>query len=69
MPSLSLLRRRDPWWEIDGHAARRTRRKQQFVAGLAFLAALAAVGAAAFAWAVQLGIAGAFGVHAALGIG
>ncbi|MEW6224252.1 MAG: hypothetical protein AB1627_06455 [Chloroflexota bacterium] len=69
MPSLSLFHRRDPWWEVDGPAARHARRKQQLVAGIAFTAALVAVGAAAFAWAVQLGIAGAFGVHAALGIG
>jgi hypothetical protein len=69
MPTMSLFRRRDPWWEVDGSAARRSRRKQRVVAGLAFMAALAAVGAAAFAWAIQLGIAGAFGVHAALGIG
>jgi len=69
MPSLSLFRRRDPWWEVDGPAARRARRKQQLVSGAAFLAATVAVGAAAFAWAIQLGIAGALGVHAALGIG
>jgi hypothetical protein len=64
-----VFRRRDPWWEVDGAAARRARRKHRFVSGVAFFAALAAVVAAAFAWAVQLGIAGAFGVHAALGIG
>jgi hypothetical protein len=39
------------------------------VAFVALLTSLAAVGGAAFAWAVQLGIAGAFGVHAALGLG
>lgn len=69
MPSLSMFRRRDPWWEMDGHAARRARRRHQFVASVAFVASLGAIAAAAAAWAIQLGIAGMFGVHAALGIG
>ena len=69
MPSLSLIRRRDPWWEADGSAARRVRRKQRMISGVAFVAALAALGGAAIGWAIQLGIAGALGFHAALGIG
>ena len=69
MPSISLLRRRDPWWEADGPAARRERRRQRFVAGLAFTAALTAVGAATIGWAIELGIAAGFGVRVTLGIG
>jgi len=69
MPSISLLRRRDPWWEADGPAARRARRRQRFVSGVAFMAALAAVGGAAIAWAIELGMAAGFGVRVTLGIG
>jgi hypothetical protein len=69
MPSISLLRRRDPWWEADGRAARQARRRQRLVSALAFVTALAAVGSAAIGWAIALGIASSFGFHAALGIG
>jgi hypothetical protein len=69
MPSITLFQRRDPWWEADGRAARRARRRQLFVSGLAFAAALAAVGGAVVAWAIELGVAGAFGFHVTLGIG
>ncbi len=69
MPSLSLLRRRDPWWELDGPAARRARRRQRLMSGVAFVAALVAVGGAAIGWALRLGLAGALGIHATLGIG
>ncbi len=68
MPSLSL-RRRDPWWESDGKAARRARRQRTVVSSLAFVAALAALGAAAFAWSVELGLASMIGVHARLPFG
>jgi len=66
---MSLLRRRDPWWEADGRAARRARRRQRFVSTLAFLAAVTAVGGAAVGWAIELGIAASLGFHAALPIG
>ena len=69
MPSLSLLKRRDPWWEADGPAARRARRRERVVAGAAFLAAVTAVGAAALAWSIQIGIAAMFGVRVTLAIG
>ncbi len=69
MPSLSLLKRRDPWWEVDGPAARRARRRERVVAGAAFLAAVTAVGAAALAWSIQIGIAAMFGVRVTLAIG
>jgi hypothetical protein len=69
MSTLSLFRRRDPWWELDGPAARRARRRRLLVSSIAFLTAASAVAAAAFAWSVQLGVAAALGVHAALPLG
>jgi hypothetical protein len=69
MPSSFLFNRRDPWWESDGPAARRARRHRQTVGAAAFATALLAIGAAAFAWSVQLGVAGALGIHAALPFG
>jgi hypothetical protein len=64
-----MFHRRDPWWEVDGPAARRARRRERLVAAAAFLASLTAVGAAAFAWSVQLGLAALLGVRAALPFG
>ena len=64
MPTLSLPRRRDPMWEIDGPAARRERRQRRAVSSVAFAASLVAVGAAALAWALQLGLGSVFGVSA-----
>ena len=64
--SLSLFRRRDPWWESDGAAARRARRRRQTMSTVAFATAVAAVGASAFAWSIQLGLAAAIGIQAAL---
>jgi hypothetical protein len=69
MSSLSLFRRRDPWWEADGPAARRARRRQRAMNTAAFAAAVAAIGASGLAWSIQLGVAGAVGIHAALPFG
>lgn len=69
MPSFPLFRRRDPWWEVDGPAARRTRRRQRIVAGLALAAALVAVCGAVVVWAIQLGLAGMLGTGGTFGIG
>ena len=69
MSSLSLFRRRDPWWEADGPAARRQRRKQRAMSSAAFAAAVAAIGATALAWSIELGLASAIGIHAALPLG
>jgi len=63
VPSFSPFNRRDPWWESDGPAARREHRRRRLVASLAFAAGIAAVGAAAFAWSLELGMAG---LHASL---
>jgi hypothetical protein len=67
MSTMSLFRRRDPWWEMDGPAARARRRRERIVSSIAFVAAIAAVVGAAFAWSIQVGLA-AF-LHAKLGIG
>ena len=69
MSSFSLFKRRDPWWESDGPAARREHRRRRFVATLAFAAGLTACAAATFAWSIELGLAAAVGIHAALPFG
>ena len=53
MPALAF-RRRDPWWGLEGPAARRRHRYQQFVSFVAFTASCAAVAGAGMAWAVHL---------------
>ena len=55
MPLLS--RRRDPYWDVDGSAARNSRRRQGVVSVLAFAAAIGAVIAAVIAWAGVMGVA------------
>ena len=45
MPTLAL-RRRDPWWGLEGPAARRRHRYERFVSTTAFLASLVALGGA-----------------------
>ncbi|HEV2006112.1 MAG TPA: hypothetical protein VGQ85_05800 [Candidatus Limnocylindrales bacterium] len=54
---LPLFNRRDPWWDVEGSAARRDRRRHRLVAMAAFVASLAAVSGATYAWAIQLGLA------------
>jgi uncharacterized membrane protein len=66
MTDRSLFRRRDPFWEVDGPAARRAHRTRRARGALAFLAAVVAVGATAVAWSIELGVAAALGVHLAL---
>jgi hypothetical protein len=68
MPSLTL-RRRDPWWGLEGPAARRRYRYQRFVSTTAFLASLVALGGAAVAWAIQIGVASMLGLHLTLATG
>jgi hypothetical protein len=69
MPSLSLVNRRDPWWEADGTAARRARRRRQAMSVAAFAAAMGALSASAFAWSIQLGVAATLGIQAHLPFG
>ena len=68
MPSLTL-RRRDPWWGLEGPAAKRRRYYHKFVSTTAFLASLVALGGAAVGWAIQLGVAAMLGFHLSLAIG
>ena len=67
--SVSLFRRRDPWWEVDGPAARRERRRRRVVGMAAFVAAVAACGATAFAWSIELGLAAMLGYRGSLPFG
>jgi hypothetical protein len=68
MPTLTL-RRRDPWWGLEGPAAKRRYRYQRFMSTTAFLASLFALGGAGLAWAIQLGVAAMLGFQVALAIG
>jgi hypothetical protein len=52
-----LSRRRDPYWDVDGSAARKSRRRHGFVSVIAFGVAVAAVIAAVVAWAGVMGVA------------
>ena len=68
MPTLTL-RRRDPWWGLEGPAARRRHRYEQLVSTTAFLASLLAIGGAALAWSIQLGFAAMVGLRLTLALG
>ena len=69
MSARSSFRRRDPFWEVDGPAARLAARKRRARGALAFGASLVAVAAAAFAWTIELGLAAALGIRLTLPIG
>ena len=56
------LRRRDPWWGLEGPAARRRHRYQSFVSFLAFLFSLTALFGTGALWAIHLGFAGMLGI-------
>ena len=60
---VALFNRRDPWWDVEGSAARRDRRRHRLVAMTAFFASIAAISGATYAWAIHLGLA-SFSVHA-----
>ena len=66
MADRSLFRRRDPFWEVDGPAARRENRTRRMRATAAFFFAVTACAMTAFAWSIQLGLAAAFGIAASL---
>ena len=65
----SFRNRRDPYWEVDGPAARRDARKRKARGALAFTVALGAVAFAAFAWTVELGLAALVGIGLTLPLG
>ena len=69
MSTFLALRRRDPWWDMEGPAARRHHRYERFVSMTAFVASLAALGGAGMAWSIHLGFAAMLGVHLRLVIG
>ena len=64
---MAMFEKHDPWWEIDGPAARRERRRQRIVSFAAFAASLVAVMGSAYVWAFHLGLVG--GVAITLGLG
>ena len=68
MPTLTL-HRRDPWWGLEGPAAKRHYRYQRFISTTAFLASVVALGGAGVIWAIQLGLAATFGFNMSLPIG
>jgi hypothetical protein len=63
---MTMFRRRDAWWEMDGKAARSERRRERFTASVAFLVATFAIAATATMWWLQLGV-GAL-LHAPFGV-
>jgi hypothetical protein len=69
MSRLSLRKRHDPFWEVDGPAARRELRQRKLISGLAFAAALTATIGAAFAWSIELGVVAGVGLHTLLSFG
>ena len=69
MPSFPVPKRRDPWWEADGPAARGERRRRRLRGGVALVVAVVAVAGAAFAWSLELGLAQAAGLHLVLHVG
>ena len=68
MPILAL-RRRDPWWGLEGPAARRRHRYERFVSFVAFMASLIAIAGAGMAWAIQIGLASQLGFGLRIGLG
>ena len=68
MPTLTL-RRHDPWWGVDGSAARARYRRKRTVSTLAFIASVVAVGGAGTIWAIHLGFAAMLGFGVTLAIG
>src|SRR5919198_269384 len=47
--------RRDPYWDVDGDAVRRQRRRSSLVAVIAFFVSFVALAGAAVAWAATVG--------------
>ena len=69
MSTILGLRRRDPWWGLEGPAARRRHRRERIVSFLAFVASCLAIGGAGVAWSIRLGFAAMLGFHLHLVIG
>jgi hypothetical protein len=61
LPSRSS-RRHDPYWEVDGSAARESRKRRRLREALAFGSAVVVAVGAALAWCLHLGVAHAAGI-------
>jgi hypothetical protein len=66
MPSFPTVRRRDPWWDLEGPAARRTHLRRRFTAMLALTASLVACGGAGALWAIAVGLVPFLGIQLTL---
>ena len=64
---IALFDKHDPWWDTDGPAARRERRRKRIVSSSAFAFSLLAVTGSAYAWAFHLGLVGVLAVHLPFG--
>ena len=62
------FRRHDPWWDVDGSAARRRYRYNRFVSSVAFLSAVTALLGSGALWAIHLGFASMLGIQVPFGI-
>ncbi len=69
MSTFLAFRRRDPWWDQEGPAARRKHRYERFVSATAFFASLLALAGAGTVWAIHLGFAAMLGFNVTLLIG
>jgi hypothetical protein len=69
MPTILGLRRRDPWWGLEGPAAKRRHQRERILSTLAFAASVAAIAGAGIVWSIHLGFAAMLGFHLHLVIG
>ena len=67
MPTIAF-RRHDPWWDVDGSAAKRRYRYNRFVASLAFFSAITALFGSGALWAIHLGFASMLGISVPFGV-
>ena len=67
MPTLAF-RRHDPWWDVDGSAARRRYRYNRFVSFLAFVFSVTALLGSGALWAIHLGFAAMLGIEVPFGV-
>jgi hypothetical protein len=56
MSVLGRLRRRNPWYDLEGRGAYRTRLRKRLTSDLTFAIAIVACGLTAFAWIHQSGL-------------
>lgn len=68
MSTFLAFRRRDPWWDQEGPAARRRHRYKRYASATAFLASLLALAGAGMVWAIHLGFAAMLGFRIPLAL-